>query len=319
MSSCHLQQKYTAEFSQSSFSNITHLFQIHYLVLKQWCIVWIELLSGNNLTNRISSTAAAGMVKARVTGATVNVSHFGQTLNIKVSAKSNLAWPGQQQRMLSSWLTAQAGRGLAAASTSGEWRKVTIRPCHVILVKVVVQLHYGRTAGGWVVISRTGIESLRRRCSETSLLSSSSSTLFSVWTETWCNKKTKKHSEPIKCWMSHILFRWDLCAYAMHFLQNWFIIHQTSLFHYPWQSFVDDEASQQPITSLGRCGTLRLAEADCLKGRHRDDTEADRPVIHHLDNHPSQAERLCPRACACVRHDKCVGPPLSTDQTLKQK
>lgn len=188
MFSCHLQQKYTAEFSQSSFSNITHLFQIHYLVLKQWCIVWIELLSGNNLTNRISSTAAAGMVKARVTGATVNVSHFGQTLNIKVSAKSNLAWPGQQQRMLSSWLTAQAARqtrrGLAAASMR-EWRmtKGDCSHCHVILVKVVVQLHYGRTAGGWVVISWTGIKSLRRRCSETSLLSSSSPTLFRVWTD----------------------------------------------------------------------------------------------------------------------------------------
>lgn len=59
-------------------------------------------LSGNNLTNRISSTAAAWMVKTRVTGVTVNVPNFGKTINIKVTAKSNLAWPGHQLRMLSS-------------------------------------------------------------------------------------------------------------------------------------------------------------------------------------------------------------------------
>lgn len=117
-------------------------------------------------------------------------------------------------------------------------------------------------------------------------------------TETWCNKK-KKHSEPIKYWLAHIL-RWDLCAYAMGFQQNWFIIHQTSLFHYSWQLFVDDEANQQPITSLGRGEKLHLAEADCLKGPRRDDAEADRPVVRHLDNHPSQAERLCPHVRACV-------------------
>lgn len=85
---------------------------------------------------------------------------------------------------------------------------------------------------------------------------------------------------------------WSNCSLmiAEQLVANWLGIAYNS-------TYLGTHKDLHSITAQSE--TLWLVEADFLQGLHSDGAEVDPTIIHHLDNHHSEATHDC-RVCVCV-------------------